>query len=296
MPQPPKFCIIEAPSILGLKPTGVERLPNALREAGFYDKLSAKVVARVPAPAFNPKRDSATHLLNGAAIANYSRSLAQVVKPVVQSKQFPIVLGGDCSILLGNLLALRKLGRYGLFFLDGHPDFCLPENDAVGELASMDLAIAAGRGPDIVANLDDLCPLVREEDTVVFGYRDGEATEGVGENNIKLTQIYAQTLDAIRQVGVKKAAINALDWLLQKPVDGIWIHLDVDVLDDAIMPAVDYRVPGGMSFEELTEVLQVLIASPKAIGLEVTIFNPSLDPDGSIARTLTSSLVAGLML
>jgi arginase len=160
----------------------------------------------------------------------------------------------------------------------------------------MDLAIATGRGPDVVANLDNLRPLVREEDTVVFGYRDGEATEGIGENSIKSTQIYAQTLDAIRQVGVKQAAINALDRLLQKPLDGIWIHLDVDVLDDAIMPAVDYRMLGGMSFEELTEVLQVLIASPKAIGLEVTIFNPSLDPDGLIACALMNSLVAGLML
>jgi arginase len=42
------------------------------------------------------------------------------------------------------------------------------------------------------------------------------------------------------------------------------------------MPAVDYRMPGGLSFEELTEVLQVLMTSPKAIGLEITIFNPSL--------------------
>ena len=128
------------------------------------------------------------------------------------SKQFPIALGGDCSILLENLLALRKLGRYGLFFLNGHPDFCLPENDAEGKLASMDLAIATGRGSDILSNLDGLRPLVQEEDTVVFGYRDGEATERVGEGNIKSTQIYAQNLDAIRQIGVKQAAINALGY------------------------------------------------------------------------------------
>ena len=126
MPYSPNFSIIEAPSILGLKPTGVDRLPDALREAGFHDQLAAKFEARVPAPAFNPQRDPITHLLNAEAIATYSRSLAQVVAPVVQSGRFPIVLGGDCSILLGNLLALRKLGRFGLFFLDGHPDFCLP--------------------------------------------------------------------------------------------------------------------------------------------------------------------------
>ena len=159
----------------------------------------------------------------------------------------------------------------------------------------MDLAIATGRGPDVVSNIDNLRPLVREEDTVVFGYRDGEATEGVGENHVKMTRIYAQKLDEVRQTGVKQAAVEALNWLLQKPIDGIWIHLDVDVLDDAIMPAVDYRMPSGMNFEELTSVLQVLIASSKAIGLEITIFNPSLDPDGSLAHALTTNLVAGLV-
>lgn len=289
------FSIIEAPSNLGLKPTGVSRLPDALREAGFHDKLAAKLAARVPAPEFNSQRDPNTHLLNGDAIAAYARSLAKVVAPVIKSGQFPIILGGDCSIMLGSLLALRRLGRYGLFFLDGHPDFCLPENDAVGEMASMDLAIATGRGAELVSNIDNLRPLVREEDTVVFGYRDGEETEGIGENHLNNTLIFAQKLDRLRKTGVERAAKEALDWLLQKPLDGIWIHLDVDVLDDAVMPAVDYRMPGGMSFKELTAVLQVLMASPKTVGIEITIFNPSLDPDGAIARSLTQCLTDGLI-
>ncbi len=62
------------------------------------------------------------------------------------------------------------------------------------------------------------------------------------------------------------------------------------------MPVVDYRMPGGISFEELTEVLQVLMNSPKAIGLEVTIFNLSLDPEGAIAANLNQCLVSGLTL
>ncbi|WP_442854720.1 hypothetical protein [Fischerella sp. PCC 9605] len=41
-------------------------------------------------------------------------------------------------------MALRRFGRYGLFFLDEYPDFYSPENDVYGEVASMDLAIATG--------------------------------------------------------------------------------------------------------------------------------------------------------
>jgi hypothetical protein len=66
-------------------------------------------------------------------------------------------------------------------------------------------------------------------------------------------------------------------------VDGFWIHLDADVLDDAIMSAVDSRQPGGLSHSELVELLRGLLRSGLAVGMEVTIFDPELDPTGEIA-------------
>ncbi len=80
------------------------------------------------------------------------------------------------------------------------------------------------------------------------------------------------------------AVTQALKRLQQPAVKGFWIHLDADVLDDAIMPAVDYRMPEGLSFAELIEVLQLLMASPKVIGMNVTIFNPKLDRQRNIFR------------
>jgi len=75
---------------------------------------------------------------------------------------------------------------------------------------------------------------------------------------------------------------------------GFWIHLDADVLDDLIMPAVDYRLPGGLTFSELSNLLRLLLMSGKAVGVSVTIFNPTLDKDGSITRNFVSSMVEGL--
>ena len=60
------------------------------------------------------------------------------------------------------------------------------------------------------------------------------------------------------------------------------------------MPAVDYRLPGGLSWAELAAVLRAAMGTGRVVGLEVTIFNPALDTDGSIARTLVSSLVGAL--
>ena len=64
-----KFAIIDAPSILGLRPTGVEDLPEALKAAGLHEKLHARYVDRVtPISPYNPERDNCTMLLNAEAI------------------------------------------------------------------------------------------------------------------------------------------------------------------------------------------------------------------------------------
>lgn len=83
-----------------------------------------------------------------------------------------MVLGGDCFILLGNLLALRRRGRFGLFFADGHSDFYQPEANISGEVASSELALATGRGPDLLTRFEDYKPLVLDEDVVAFWFLD----------------------------------------------------------------------------------------------------------------------------
>ena len=70
-------------------------------------------------------------------------------------------------------------------------------------------------------------------------------------------------------------------------LDGFWVHLDVDILDPEVMPAVDTRSEGGLQPSELTELLSGLVSHPSAIGMDICIFDPDLDPDGQHAQTLT---------
>lgn len=60
------------------------------------------------------------------------------------------------------------------------------------------------------------------------------------------------------------------------------------------MPAVDYRLKGGLSFSELTDLLKIIGASGCSIGMDITIFNPNLDSDGSIARRFVSSVLESI--
>jgi arginase len=284
------YAVIEAPSVLGLFPRGVEHLPDALIGAGLADALDARRAGRVEPPPYEPRRDPATGLLNPTGLRDYAHQLAHATGEVLDGGEKPVVLGGDCSILLGNLLALNRRGRFGLLFLDGHADFYQPEAEPNGEAASMDLALATGRGPRVLADLDGRGALVRDEDVVAFGRRDAEEAEEAGSQRIEDTGVAVIDLATVRDLGVERAVGNALERVVRPELDGFWIHVDCDVLDDAVMPAVDYRMPGGLSWDELESVLAAAIATGRAVGLELTIFNPALDTDGVIIRTLVARL------
>jgi len=295
-----QFAIIDAPSILGLRPTGVQYLPEALKAAGLTTKLKAKYAGKVLSLPYNSERDKSTLLLNPDTIRVFSLQLAGKVISVLHKKQFPIVLGGDCSILIGNLLALRQMGRsasgrYGLFFMDGHADFYQPEASLTGEVADMDLAIVSGRGPDILTDIEGLKPLVLDQDIVVFGYRDGGQAASYGSQDVYETNMNVFDLERVNTLGITHAASLAIEKLMNDDLAGFWIHLDADVLDDAIMPTVDYRLDGGgLSFSDLSELLKIILGSECAVGMDITIFNPLLDVNGSITRRFVSSIVAGL--
>ena len=294
-----RYAILEAPSNLGLRPTGVENSPATLLELGLGQRLNARCAGRVEVPAYNVVRDPQTHMLNPENIADYAVALADALEPIFIQGEFPVVLGGDCSILLGSLLALRRRGRYGLIFLDGHSDFWTPEEDAHGEAASMDLALVTGRGPSVVTNLEGRRPLVQVEDVIAVGMRDNEFDLDYLRQNGGLSipsELEMITLADIRQAGFESAMAKVAKFLARDELDGFWIHLDVDVLEDTIMPAVDYRMPNGLSWGELVASLKWAISSGRAIGMQVTIYNPNLDPGLSAGRSLVDALIEGLRL
>jgi arginase len=285
------FAIIDVPSNLGLRPSGVERLPDALGQAGLQSGLGARNAGAVmPARAYDPMRSAETGLLNGPALRETSLRLAGRVSEVIGCGDIPVVLAGDCSVILGALLGTRLALRStpGLLFIDGHVDFYQPEASPTGEAADMDLALATGRGPGILAALDGPAPLVREADVVAVGARDGEERKKAGAQDIESSAITVIELEALRERGIAEVA-NALGRLPR-----FWCHLDADVLDDEVMPAVDYRQSGGLSAAELTQLLAAAANTKKMIGISVAIYNPALDESGRAARALVGILTGGL--
>lgn len=290
----PPITIVEAPSILGLRPTGVAELPDALRAARLYERLGAGDIVRVSPGAYDDRRDAATGFLNPGALVEFTYRLADALAQVLDRGHRPLVLGGDCTIVLGTLLALAGRGRHGLLFFDGHADFYQPEANVNGEAASSELALATGRGPAVLTTFGGRSPLIQDGDVVAIGMRDGDEARSCGSQPLP-AGMPAYDLAAVRRMTPTSIIDAALAHLRGRAVDGHWIHFDVDVLDDEVMPAVDYRLPGGLSWSE-AETMLTRAWSSGAVGMDVTIFNPRLDRDGScaqllagmIARTLTS--------
>jgi arginase len=289
--------VITAGSVLGLQSDGVEQLPESLLSNGLIEKLGARnEVTRIPLLNHlrNDKRDKENHVLNSQPLHDFSLSLHNVLLEIIDTGRFPLVLGGDCSILIGILSAYKTKGNYGLLFMDAHADFYEPEKSNTGEAADMDLAIVTGRGPDLLSNINGLRPYVPDKHVIHIGQRDWEETKQYGSQDIKDTMIQCYDLQTIRRQGTEKVISSIVPAILSANVDGLWIHFDTDVLSDDINPAVDYRLPDGLAFRETEEFLQSFISTGKIAGMSVTIFNPSLDTDGSIGKNITDCIVASL--
>jgi arginase len=294
----PKYAILEAPSALGHVPEhlGVERAPAVLLEAGLADGLAARRAGRIEAAGYRAERDPATRIMNPRAISDYSVLLADAVAAVLDRGEFPVVLGGDCSILLGSMLALRRRGRYGLLYIDGDADFYQPEVSPLsGAASASDLAFATGRGPDVVADIEGRRPLVRDSDVTVFACRDAADRERRGCQPLPADLLVVDS-ERVGRLGSEAAAREAVSYLTRRggPADGFWIHIDADVLDETIMQAVDDPRPGGLSWEELAAAVRVAVGSGRAVGLQAAIYNPDIDADGSNGRGLAATLRAAL--
>jgi arginase len=227
-------------------------------------------------------------VFNAAALAAYTRKLADRIEHHVRAGDLPVVLGGDCSSQLGASLALRRIGRFGLAAVDASADFRHPGNsERVGAAGGEELALATGRGQEDLTDLEGLKPYLKDEDVRLFGIRDydEERTE------LAALKIPTVTVGDLREWGADALARAAVQSLEVPDLGGFWVHLDADVLDPSVMPAVDSPDPDGLLPDELVALLRPLVNSPHCVGFNVTIYDPDLDPEGT-AGALLADIVA----
>lgn len=283
--------ILDVHTNLGLCPPapgcvpGADKAPQALRSAGLHQALREegwREGAGIIAGRYRPDAETG-QVRNQGAILTHAHQLADQVSSVL-TRGAPLVLGGDCSTLLGVSLGLAKHGRYGLVHIDGHTDFRHPGNSAVvANLAGEDLACATGLHYPQLSDIDGLGPYIAPGDAIHAGCRDDD------EHLHECAGMLGAVIPASAWIADEQRALSAFGAMRNRTdLNGYWVHVDVDVLDPVYMPAVDSPDPGGVTPNLLVRALAELWKG--AVGMTVGIFDPDLDPDGRYA-SLTTSIV-----
>lgn len=290
------IAVLAAPSGIGISPyrDGLPRrldlAPQALRDHGLIERLGAVDRGDVRPPSrYVDLVRPAGRCRNEADVASYSRDLAAAIGELVP-RAFVILLGGDCSIMLGALAGSRQArgAPVGVVYIDAHADFATLAESPSGSACSMNLALAVGRVDSTLARLAGDQPLVRGDQAVHVGRRD-DAQPEYGHAALAQHDVLDLSHDVVDREGIDAVARRALERVAR--VDGgFWVHFDADALDPRLMPAVDSPLAGGLDVAAAVVLLSALISHPQALGLQVTIYDPTMDPDGTAAEHLVEVL------
>jgi arginase len=279
-----RLAVVDAPIDCSGAGRGEEHAPAALRAAGLVERLGARDAGEADARIRDTRRDPDMGVVGAAGVRRASKAIAARVRDVLEARERPLVLGGDCTLLLGVFQALPR--GSGLWFVDGHADFFDGESSPTGEAADMDLAILTGHGPRGLLEGD--APLLEPAAVVLLGHRPAVLHPDVARENARLDpDIHALTAPEVREGGAARVGTDAAARLAERPA---WLHLDLDVLDDGVLPAVSYPQPLGLDWDELVALLRPLVAAPNLLGVSVADFNPDRDADGAHAARVVEAL------
>ncbi len=277
---------------------GVARAPRALREAGLLQELAPVVAIRncgdVDVGKLSNERSPVSGLLAEAALVAMIEATRMSVASALDAGEFPLVIGGDCPVMLGCLAAARdRHGSTGLLMMDGHEDGYPPKLSPTGEAADSELFIALALDPSgLLEELRRLIPLLNPDQVALLGPRDEATILGEGAKSLRgVVHLVSDTEITLRGAGraARDAALaigtDAASW---------WLHTDLDVLASAELAAVDYQQPGGLTWEQLEEMTAAALTTPRCAGWTVAIYNPDLDPDETGAARILQYLAGSL--
>jgi len=278
------FAVIDAPIDSSGRGRGEERGPAALRAAGLVERLEARDAGEVDAWIRDPRREPGTGVVGATDVRRASAAIASGVREVLGSDERPLVLGGDCTLLLGVFAGVPE--GSGLWFVDGHADFFDGGSSPTGEAADMELAVLTGHGPP--ALLAGSQPMLEPAAVVLLGHRPAELHPDTARENARLDPaIHALTAPEVRERGPGRVGGEAAARLRGRPA---WLHLDLDVLDEGVLPAVSYPQPLGLDWDELVALARPLATAPNLLGISVADFDPDRDADQLYAARIVEAL------
>jgi len=246
---------------------GLASAPGALAEA-FARDLSPDKHVRVP---FNPRDRWLT------AARESCRTLSDALTSSMRAGALCGVLGGECTLVAGSISgALAAEPELLLVYVDAHGDFNTLATTPSHYVSGMCLAHVCGRS---IAPL--LWPGARKISDDRVALVGGRALDTGERQNLDRSRVTRIPFD-----GEDADIASVVAFARRKK---IWLHVDVDVLDTAAMPAVVFPAPNGAPVDALTELIDQLVTVADVKGFEVCGYDPTQDEQHRLPR-----LIAGM--
>lgn len=199
------------------------------------------------------------------------RPLAEAVREARAAGRFPLILAGNCNTAVGTVAGLD--GRIGVLWFDAHGDFNTPETTIGGFLDGMGLAIVTGRCWRELAKAVPGFRPVPERQVHLLGVRDLDPLE---RQALETSDVTLTAPADVRQ------AVTAATRDLIGEVDGVYLHLDLDVLDPSVGRVNQYAAAEGLSVAQLERAVAAIGEALPIAAATISAYDPSFDEDGRI--------------
>lgn len=213
------------------------------------------------------------------AVAHAERVAGMVGHARAQGR-FPLVLAGNCITTLGGFAGARGAGT-GLIWLDAHGDLNTPETSPSGFLDGMGLAAILGwchREAFAAVGGESDERLLEEQNLLLVGARDFDPAEerAIGSGMVALMSPAEASDQATRAARIGDFCA---------PLDDVYVHLDLDVLDpDERGPANHFRTPGGLRLDDVLALIRDVASQRPIVGLTVSAYDPAVDSKGRVGE------------
>ena len=290
----PRFTFIGVPIDSVGRAGGTEFAPAAIRTSARGSKFWSVDAGDLEVRIRGDDRDPETGLLGSADVLRTTEGVERAVAMLLEDGETPFVMGGCCTLMPGALAGARRmLGPTAIVYVDGHLDLYDGVTSPTGEAADMPMSVVLGRGPRAWVEACGEEPVVDPSHAAIVGFRDLEEALGYGHPDpAAIPGLTAIDADAVRERGGRAIGEEFVGRF--RDPGRVWVHLDVDVLDQDVFPATDYLMPGGLGWGELTDLMAPLLTSPSLVGCSVGCYNPEKDRDGADGAALIEAFRAAV--
>ncbi len=247
--------------------SGAKFGPQAIRGADYlsHDAERPHLALRVDALKVLKVVDAGDLMMPGHDLVSSLKVLEQATEKISRTGAFIVVLGGDHSIASADVTGIanhRGKGRISMVHFDAHADTGESQYGAlVGHGTPMRQLITSGavRGDRFLQiGLRGYWP----DDATLKWMRDQRM------RSYEMTEIHNRGLDAVLNESFK---------ILTEDCDGVFLSVDIDVVDPGMAPGTGTPEPGGMTSRELLETVRRICIELPVVGMDVVEVAPPFD-------------------